>query len=154
MQLQSIVNSSRSRYSPPPPPPPPTTTSSYVWFPLRIVNVTHQKTHQKNSSRKKKETQTFLVLHHRLNVLDPVPVLGWICCAYHQSTQCRKPCLNNTINLTNGAGAGDGNCELQEGMWRIKHQLNRPAGSVHSFYKSIYGSCAIFFIPAVRENEM
>jgi len=56
---------------------------------------------KQNSSRKSKKPPVLKIT--RLNVLDPVPVLGWIYCAYHQSTPCPKPCLN-VEGFMNGHG--------------------------------------------------
>lgn len=86
----------------------------------------------------------------RLNVLDPVPVLGWICCAYHQSTQYRKPCLNveGSMNFWKKRGkTEDGN---EPGAASYMHEPRKTQPSWVSFkaynLKPVCWSCAIFFI--------
>ena len=109
-----------------PPKHKPLKSRSYVWFPLRIVNVTYQKP-SKKTVREQKIKPPKRWDFHRLNVLDPVLVLGWICCAYHQSTQYQKPCLN--VERKTGSPE-DGNWELP--VTCMNPGKPSPAGSVQS----------------------
>ena len=106
----------------------PLKSRSYVWFPLRIVNVTYQKTHLNKKTVRGQKTNRRCWKITRLNVLDPVPVLGWIYCAYHQSTQYQKPCRPQRWGLHERLEKrGTGSCK---NMHELSYQT--PAGSVQS----------------------